>query len=90
MHGEPRSTVNDPAPHRDDELANPELLSDERLGEIVAQCLRKLDALPTVPGTLRLYRNGVTSLIGIEGRRQRFRVGSALPERPAPRCSPAP
>ena len=57
--------------HSDAELAHPEHLSDERLVEIVRQCLRRWDAFPTIPGSRRWARNGGVALTELETRLRR-------------------
>ena len=47
--------------HRDAELDQPQNLSDERLWEIVLECLVKWQAYPSIPGSLRWSRNGITA-----------------------------
>lgn len=54
--------------HRDDELADPRVLSDRRLVDIARQCLVKWDAYPTIPGSRRWARNGGVALSEIERR----------------------
>lgn len=54
--------------HTDAELGRPDQLPTGRLTEIVAQCLRKWDGYPTIPGSLRWRRNGITALVELESR----------------------
>jgi len=57
-----------PGLHADVELNQPEHLSDERLVEIVDECLRRWDAFPTIPGSRRWARNGGIALTEIARR----------------------
>lgn len=54
----------------------PEHLTDQRLVEIAAECLRRWEAFPTIPGSLRWSRNGITALVELEYRlsQERARV----------------
>jgi hypothetical protein len=54
--------------HYDAELDRPEHLRDERLVEIVAECLNRWDAFPTIPGSKRWSTNGRTALVELEYR----------------------
>lgn len=56
------------ATHRDEELNDPRVVSDRRLLDIVQECLSRWHAYPSIPGSLRFARNGMTALMEIERR----------------------
>lgn len=60
-----------PGLHADAELARPEHLPDERLVEIISECLRRWDAYPSIPGSRRWARNGGVALTELAGRLRR-------------------
>jgi hypothetical protein len=61
--------------HTDSELSLPEHLTSERLVEIVAECLNRWGAYPTIPGSLRWQRNGMVALRQLEYRLSRAENG---------------
>lgn len=48
--------------YNDAELDEPKILTNERLVEIIRQCLDKWEMFPSIPGSRRWFRNGGIAL----------------------------